>query len=244
MGRIGASAMQTLKAEKVVQTLEQLRRRISERFPDSGLARVCDELAEVARNTAQRARAAGRPHLLLRLVVLAVAAALIFAQIYVASLLGLDRLSFSEGGEDLTQTLESAVNLLILAGVAIWFLLTLEERLKRRQVLAHIHELRSYAHVIDMHQLTKDPAAVLGQGPPTASSPARTMSEFELLRYLDYCSEMLSLTGKLAALYGERTQDPQIIAAAADIESLTTNLGRKIWQKIVILSGGTLTRSE
>lgn len=236
--------MQTLKAEKVVQTLEQLHRRISERFPDSGLANVCSQLVGVAKSTAQRARAAGRPHYLLRFVVLAVVAALIFAQIYVARLLGLDRLPLSAGGEDLTQTLESAVNLLILAGVAIWFLLTLEERLKRRQVLAHIHELRSYAHVIDMHQLTKDPAAVLGTGPPTASSPARTMSEFELLRYLDYSSEMLSLTGKLAALYGERTQDAQIIAAAGDIEALTTNLGRKIWQKIVILSGGTLAPSE
>ena len=34
------------------------------------------------------------------------------------------------------------------------------------------------------------------------------MSEFELMRYLDYCSEMLSLTGKLAALYMQNMRDP------------------------------------
>jgi hypothetical protein len=61
------------------------------------------------------------------------------------------------------------------------------------------------------------------------------MSEFELIRYLDYCSEMLSLTGKLAALYMQNMRDPVIIDAVTEIEELTTNLSRKIWQKIMIL---------
>jgi hypothetical protein len=61
------------------------------------------------------------------------------------------------------------------------------------------------------------------------------MSELELLRYLDYCSEMLSLTGKLAALYMQDMRDPVIIETVTEIEDLTTSLSRKIWQKIVIL---------
>ena len=61
------------------------------------------------------------------------------------------------------------------------------------------------------------------------------MTPFELARYLDYCAEMLSLTGKLAALYGERTNDPEITGAVNDIENLTANIARKIWQKIMML---------
>jgi hypothetical protein len=61
------------------------------------------------------------------------------------------------------------------------------------------------------------------------------MTRFELTRYLDYCSEMLALIGKLAALYGERMRDSVVIDAVNDIENLTTGLGRKIWQKITII---------
>ncbi len=52
---------------------------------------------------------------------------------------------------------------------------------------------------------------------------------------LDYCTEALSLIGKLAALYSEKTDDLQTIEAATDVETLTTNLGRKIWQKISLI---------
>ena len=48
---------------------------------------------------------------------------------------------------------------------------TLEARLNARRALTALHEFRSIAHVIDMHQLTKDPSA-LG-GPRTSSSPER-----------------------------------------------------------------------
>ena len=62
------------------------------------------------------------------------------------------------------------------------------------------------------------------------------MTQFELTRYLDYCAEMLALIGKLAALYAEHTRDGVVIDAVNDIENLTSNLGRKIWQKITIIS--------
>ncbi len=88
-----------------------------------------------------------------------------------------------------------------------------------------------------MHQLTKDPTLVVGGASQrTASSPQREMSEFELTRYLDYCAEMLALIGKLAALYGDRMRDAVVIDAVNDVENLTAGLGRKIWQKITIIS--------
>jgi hypothetical protein len=57
-----------------------------------------------------------------------------------------------------------------------------------------------------------------------------------LSRYLDYCAEMLSLIAKLAALYAGRMQDREVVAAVNEVEELTSNLGRKIWQKIMIIS--------
>ncbi|MGI9386781.1 MAG: hypothetical protein ACR2OX_05075, partial [Methyloligellaceae bacterium] len=76
---------------------------------------------------------------------------------------------------------------------------------------------------------------ILRSGPSTESSPVREMSQFELMRYLDYCSEMLSLTSKLAAFYAQQRSDPVVVNAVNDIEILTTNLSRKIWQKIMML---------
>ncbi|MFM7924284.1 MAG: hypothetical protein ACKPJJ_29030, partial [Planctomycetaceae bacterium] len=54
-------------------------------------------------------------------------------------------------------------------------------------------------------------------------------------RYLDYCSELLSLVGKLAALYAQSTSDPVVLQSVNDIEQLTNGLSRKIWQKIMML---------
>ena len=114
------------------------------------------------------------------------------------------------------------------------FLFTLEIRLKRNRALKHLHELRSLVHIVDMHQLTKDPESILNRGPRTASSPKRTMTRFELSRYLDYCSEMSSIIGKVAALYVQDYDDPIVLSAVDQIEDLTTSLSRKTWQKIMI----------
>jgi len=57
----------------------------------------------------------------------------------------------------------------------------------------------------------------------------------ELGGYLDYCSELLSLTSKLAALYAERFSDSVVLQAVDEVETLTTGLSRKIWQKIMML---------
>ena len=61
------------------------------------------------------------------------------------------------------------------------------------------------------------------------------MSAFELNRYLDYCTEMLSLSGKVAALYIQHFEDPEAVSAVNDLEDLTSGLSRKIWQKIMVL---------
>lgn len=232
------SAMQyyRLEPEKILATLDTLARRVGERFPESGLFRVATDLAGLGAKVAQRTRGLSRPFLLLRSGVWLLLIGLVAGQIY---LLRFAPFHAEPGAPDLLsafQGLEAAVNLLLLAGAGVWFLLTLEERMKRRRALDALHELRSIAHIIDMHQLTKDPTIILGNyHRRTSHSPARVMSEFELTRYLEYCAEMLALVGKLAALYAENMRDPVVIEAVNDIENLCGNLGRKIWQKITII---------
>jgi len=139
---------------------------------------------------------------------------------------------------EFVQLLESGINDLVLVGAAIFFLVTLENRIKRHRALAAIHEMRAIAHVIDMHQLTKDPEWLLGRGQETGVLPPRSMSPFELSRYLDYCSEMLSLTGKVAVLYIQQFDDDVALAGVNEVENLTNGLSRKIWQKLMVLHAG------
>jgi hypothetical protein len=223
---------QTLRADRIVATLEKLRLRIVERFPDAGLAQVCAELLDTAHFCARDAAQLARPAYLWRFASALLIVAGLTAQITAFRFIHVEDAELAV--PDIVQGLEAAVNLLILFGGAVWFVLTLEERHKRQRVLDAVHRLRGLAHVIDMHQLTKDPTVVLDPH-KTASSPERTMTRFELTRYLDYCAEMLSLIGKLAALYGERMRDGVAMEAVNDIENLTTGLGRKIWQKITII---------
>ena len=129
---------------------------------------------------------------------------------------------------------EAAINEVVLLGVSVFFFLTLETRLKRRRVLKAIHVLRSMAHIIDMHQLTKDPERVVGSQPPSEAGARRPLGPSELIRYLDYCSDQLALISKIAALYVQRFNDPVTLSAVNEVEDLTNGLSRKIWQKIMI----------
>jgi hypothetical protein len=228
------SSYRALDAGSLVSTLEVLLRRIEERFAGRGIVAVCAELLAIARADALRVGALGRPHIFLRigvaLVILSGLGAIGFGIWAWQGGLAIETEAFS-----VFQGLEALANLVILTGAGVWFLLNLEARIKRRKALSDLHELRSIAHVIDMHQLTKDPLVVLGHGPSTASSPVRAMTAFELGRYLDYCSEMLSLTAKLAALYLANSRDQAVTAAVDEIQDLTTSLSRKIWQKIALL---------
>ena len=55
------------------------------------------------------------------------------------------------------------------------------------------------------------------------------------MRYLDFCSEMLSSISKVAALYVQDFPHPVALTAVDEVETMTTGLSRKIWQKIDIL---------
>ena len=226
----------SLDSEKIIGTIETLGRRIDERFPDSGLSRVCQELLTIAGESQKRSAWIAKPHKSLRVTV-GVLIIIIVAGFF--SMLA--NSTWPRGGFDLivlVQASEAGINVFILLSATILFLVTAEARIKRGRALKAIHELRALAHVIDMHQLTKDPERLQARRVDTPSSPKRELSPAELMRYLDYCSEMLSLIGKLAALYVQKFDDPVALAAVNEVEELTTGLSRKIWQKIMILNSG------
>jgi hypothetical protein len=222
-----------LDEAQIIRTLERLRDRIGERFPEAGLRKVSDDLLALARETSACIDYLRRPHWPLRLV----AGATIAGMVALLATLALSiRIPATVSGlAEFAQGIEAAVNDVIFVGVAVFFLLTIETRLKRRRALKTIHQLRSLAHIVDMHQLTKDPERVLSAQPDTASSPVRSMTLPELGRYLDYCSELLSVTSKVAALLVQYFDDAVVLSGVNEIEDLTTGLSSKIWQKITIL---------
>src|SRR5262249_10954004 len=139
-----------------------------------------------------------KAHLLLR------AAATILILAIIALLAGLlthiRRFQFDDYTNSI-QALEASISSVVFIGAAIIFLVSWENRIKRGRALKAIHELRAMAHIVDMHQLTKDPESYCRHERHPTSPPRRAMTPFELYRYLDYCSESLALISKIAALY-------------------------------------------
>jgi hypothetical protein len=116
----------------------------------------------------------------------------------------------------------------VFLGALVVFFWTLETRFKRSKAVAAIHELRALAHIIDMHQLTKDPSRK-----PEAGLPAMKLEEMR--HYLHCCTELLAVVTKLGQLYVQDFPDGPSLAAVDQLENLGTGLSQKIWQKIMIL---------
>jgi hypothetical protein len=225
-----------LAADHVGSTVAQLERRIHARFGERGLTKAVRDLGQLVVLVQTEA---GESHVRLRRTTLAarttsitIIGATLFALVF-----GL-RSAVTQGLEQTAgwvPLVESVINDLVFAAIAVLFLWAMPERLERRALLRLLHRLRSLAHVIDMHQLSKDPEQVSPTYVPTAESLRHGLDADQLYHYLDYCSEMLSLTAKTAALCGEHTSDGVVLETISTIERLTTELSNKIWQKISLL---------
>lgn len=226
-----------LRAEAILKTVERLEWRIAERFPESGLLGVCQEFRQLAIRSEEMAKKLEGPIWPVRLAALLASVLLVGLVSWALGQL-IHNFQFDASGIlHLLQTTESAINELIFLGLALFFLVNLEARLKRSIALRALHRLRSIAHVVDMHQLTKDPAFLLSGNKisETQHSPQRNLTRHQLMRYLDYCSELLALDAKVAALFAQNTDDREILNAVNDLEQLVHGLSAKIWQKIMIL---------
>ena len=225
-----------LAAGHVGATVEQLERRIYARFGERGLtkaARDLGHLVDLVQSEAAESRdRLRRTKLAARAGSIAIVGAALVALVFSLRRAIIDGLAHTADWVPLT---ESVVNDLVFAAIAVVFLWFFPERLERRALLRLLHRLRSLAHVIDMHQLSKDPEQISPSYTPTAQSILHGLDADQLHHYLDYCSEMLSLTAKAAALCAEHSTDGVVLETVSYIETLTTDLSNKIWQKISLL---------
>ncbi|HYC53761.1 MAG TPA: hypothetical protein VEL28_02320 [Candidatus Binatia bacterium] len=219
-----------LDPECIVSTADRLWRRIRERFPDRGLCSVADQVRQVATEAHSIHSWAHEPRIGMRIAAGLIVATLAAIELGTAYWLYLQR--EAANWSDYIQGIDATVNSVILSAGAIVFLVTAERRHKRRRILKALHELRALAHVIEMHQLAKDPKRTFPDVPSTESSPERDLSAPELNRYLDYCSELLAIVGNIAALYAQGDDDQVTLDAADAIASLCTGISQKIWQKM------------
>ncbi|SEC20098.1 hypothetical protein SAMN04489844_1865 [Nocardioides exalbidus] len=230
------SSFERLDAGPVADTVARLESRIAARFPDRGLLAVVGELGVLTSDVAEGSSAI---RVRLRWVRLASRLAAVVVLVATVTIFGLALRDALRIGPERTfewvPLIESAINDLVFAGLALWFLYALPQRLERGHLLDLLHRLRSLAHIVDMHQLTKDPERLRPDFVKTEKMVKVDLDRGEMERYLDYCSEMLSLIGKVAALCAEESRDSLVLTTVSDLETLTTGMSRKIWQKISLL---------
>ena len=171
-------SFRTLDATHIIDTIERLTQRIAERFPGAGLLGVSRDLFNLARECADEAESLGRPKWPIRLAV--IVTIMLMGLVVVVAVLGvMQRLrspTAVSGLSEFVQGVNAGVSDLVFLGIGAYSLWSIETRLKRRTALRRLHQLRSIAHIVDMHQLTKDPEHLLSPREDTASSPARNIS--------------------------------------------------------------------
>jgi hypothetical protein len=237
---VAQSLHEPLEAPAVAETVEELYGRIEARFPTRGLLGVCGDLIKLV-DEVQTSAGLGQRRIRIARIVSRVVMVLVVAVTLVALIMAVHDAVFGDdvhSSIDVLGLAETAISDLVYAAIAVFFLWSFPERLQRSQLLNLLHQLRSTAHVIDMHQLTKDPEQLRPSFVPTSRSTKLDMTRDQVERYLDYCSEMLSLVGKTAALCAEESRDSVILETVSTIENLTVGLSRKIWQKISNLPPG------
>ena len=225
----------SLNPHKIQETLETLNARIAERFPGSGLAKVCAELVQIAAVSRERVEHLAQPHLPLRIASTVVTITGISVLVYVATIIEYKRETENLFG--VLEGIDALLNTVVLMGAGLFFLATLESRWKRQRALDDLHQLRSIVHVIDMHQLTKDPR-VLTDGERTKSSPERRVA----VDAMDALSETLAHRNKsmFASRAASLALGPRL--PSGDLPSVRDKSSTRIEGLVVFLLSATLGR--
>lgn len=220
-----------IQPERIVMTIELLCERIETRLPGRGLSVVARDTRGAAAEAVTLAKSIPEPIIWIRVV----SAIVVLVMIAVVGKLAYHLNFTNADGWTMIEGIDSGISTVIYLGLAILFLVTLETRIKRRRSLRAIQELRALAHVIDMHQLSKDPEWHTHRESSPWDKDSAHMDPYMLGRYLDYCVDLLALIGKLAALYAQNSQDGVVLQAVEEVENLTATLATKIWQKIMLI---------
>ena len=213
-----------LDPAKIVETAENLARGVGERLPGSTLAGLAIELAGIARKTDERARQARRPIYAIRVASLLAISASILGLWYLAGHIH-TRWEFGTITE-LFEATDAGFNLMVLLAGALWFLITIEARLKRKKALDFLEELREFIHVIDVTQLYYTPDLY-------KTDPASSRSSLSLdYTYLLFCTQMLAVISNLAPLYTRGAAGDSILRAVSEVEMLANDISTKLLSKV------------
>jgi hypothetical protein len=199
---VAVSSFQRLDPTAVQATVDRLVMRIARRFPDRNLGRVAAELSGLVTEVTvqssadrRRKRAIDLACRIAGIAIVAVAIAAIILAIHDA---------LPESGDvrgfQWLSVLESGIADLVYAAIAVYFLMSLQERFHG-----------------------------------TDATITFTLDAAELANYLDYCTEILSLVAKTAALCAEESTDSVVLDTVSEVETLAVGLAREIWQKISLL---------
>jgi hypothetical protein len=210
-----------LRVDRLVETADRVASRVAGRFPEASLGRIAVVVADFARGAISTAEKINRPDWWLRGGLIGLAVVVLLGAVVVAITLK-DQTTLS------ARVLEPLRLVPLYLGGILVFFWTLETRFKRGKAVKAIYELRALAHIIDMHQLSKDPEC------PSEGDPAYRSHE-AMTQYLHYCSELLAILSKIGQLYVEDFHDGTTLTAVDQLERLATGLSQKIWQKLMIL---------
>ena len=144
-----------LDADKIIETAKNLADEINARLSGTNLAGLAEELAGLAVATEERARRARRPFVAIR-ALSALAISLVLLGLWYLARHIHTRWEFGTIN-NVFDALNTGFNLLLLLAGALWFCVTLEARIKRKEALEFIEELREFVHAIDVTQLYYTP---------------------------------------------------------------------------------------
>jgi len=233
---VDVEVKEPLEAAAVREVVVELEARIAARFPQRGLRQVAKDLTLLV-DTVETSTTETQGRVRLARIASRVVMALILGGTLVALAFAFKDAIVNPEGDirsslDVLPLIETTINDIVYAGIAVFFLYSFPERVQRGRLLNLLHQLRSTAHIIDMHQLTKDPEQLKGSFVPSTASRPLELNRDEMERYLDYCSELLALVGKTAALCAEESRDDVVLDTVSTVETLCVGISRKIWQKI------------
>jgi hypothetical protein len=118
-----------LDPEKIIETVDILVKRISDRFPDSGLRKVCLELLMLSQQTKKNVSDISKPNISLRLFSLIIILVGLGGLIFSFSLVNLE--ITNRNFHDFLEIMEGVFNNLILMGGGGFFLVKEREPLNR-----------------------------------------------------------------------------------------------------------------
>ena len=212
----------------IVNTADNLKKEIAARLPGSALAKLAEELDNLARQSEDRIESFKRPVYKMRIfsfltIFLAIA-------ILTWSITSIPASWRFETVAELFEAIDTGFNLIVLLAGALWFLYSLEATLKRKQALESIKSLRQFIHTIDITQLYYTPDIYKPDSHLSDSAVKLDNS------YLLLCAQMLGIIGNLSALYAQADSSDSVWRASSEAEILANAIATKLVTKTEVIS--------